>query len=392
MVPASIRNKNPGAQYPGKTARRFGALRTNTIGGGHLIAEFPDHVSGGAALFALLAQGYAGLTLRAAITKWSGGNHVSAYLETIKRRTGLPPDHTLSHEFLRDPDQAIPLAQAMAAHEAGQDYPMTDAEWLRAHTLAFGATAETVPPWLAKLLEWEAAGVKEVPGAASNPIIDEMFLICGHPKGKFRDDTAWCAVAAYAALANAGYAIPGPAQNTMARSFLRFGVPVALKDVRPGDFRVMARGPAPFGHVDCVVSVDRDAGTVEVIGGNIGDKFTRRTLPLKGALGYRRPNEGKKPVIIAVKESPSLGLLLRGVVATVGGVLAAAWDFVADLAATAYSALPGVAGEVSSSVGASRQIAEHVGYSLPAKLLFALAAASALVAIWRLIEQRREAP
>ncbi len=41
-IPASIRNKNPGAMYPGVSSRKFGALQTNVIGGGHLIAQFPD--------------------------------------------------------------------------------------------------------------------------------------------------------------------------------------------------------------------------------------------------------------------------------------------------------------------------------------------------------------
>ena len=77
-IPASIRNNNPGAQYPGASSRKFGALRTNTIGGGHLIAQFPDKVSGAAALFDLLLRLYVGLSLKDALTKWSGGKPINA--------------------------------------------------------------------------------------------------------------------------------------------------------------------------------------------------------------------------------------------------------------------------------------------------------------------------
>ncbi len=33
----------------------------------------------------------------------------------------------------------IAFGKAMAKHEAGQEYPMTDAEWLEAYALATGA-------------------------------------------------------------------------------------------------------------------------------------------------------------------------------------------------------------------------------------------------------------
>ena len=64
MKPASIRYNNPGAQYPGPSARRFGSVGTEIIGGGHKIAVFDDPVKGAAAQFDLLNRGYAGMTLR----------------------------------------------------------------------------------------------------------------------------------------------------------------------------------------------------------------------------------------------------------------------------------------------------------------------------------------
>ena len=59
--PASLRYNNPGAQYPGPSARRFGSVGTETIGGGHKIAVFDDPVNGAAAQFDLLLRSYAGL-------------------------------------------------------------------------------------------------------------------------------------------------------------------------------------------------------------------------------------------------------------------------------------------------------------------------------------------
>ena len=98
-IPASIRNNNPGAQYPGASSRKFGALRTNTIGGGHLIAQFPDKVSGAAALFDLLLRLYVGLSLKDALTKWSGGNGIESYIAIVSKRTGLKSTDKLSRAY-----------------------------------------------------------------------------------------------------------------------------------------------------------------------------------------------------------------------------------------------------------------------------------------------------
>jgi hypothetical protein len=151
-IPASIRNNNPGAQYPGASSRKFGALKTNTIGGGHLIAQFPDKVSGAAALFDLLIRLYVGLSLKDAITKWSGGNSAPEYIAAISKATGLKSTDKLSRAVLADQQKMIAFAKAMAKHEAGQEYPMTDAEWFEAYALATGnlrpSEREIPTPWL----------------------------------------------------------------------------------------------------------------------------------------------------------------------------------------------------------------------------------------------------
>lgn len=325
MIPASIRSNNPGAMWGGPSAVKFGALKAEKLNDGlnqnNEIACFTDKVHGAAALFDLMARVYAGKTIKAAITKWSGGNWVPSYLDVIEKDTGLKGSDVLSLNLLKS-DKGIAFAKAMARHEAGCPYPMTDAEWKEAHDMVFKIPAadtddEFQTPWVDQYLKWEKEGVAEVPGPGSNPTIDEMFLICGHPKDKFRDDTSWCAISGYAALALSHVDIPPPSQNTMARSFLKAFPKVPASQVRRGDFRIKPRGNDPaLGHVDCVISVDHTAGTCECIGGNVGDKFTRTTYPLAGALGYVRPavKAVDIPKVTAkeiVARSSKLTLLLR---------------------------------------------------------------------------------
>lgn len=139
--PAAVRHNNPGAQYPGPIATRFGSTRSATIGGGHKIATFDDPVQGGAAQIALLRESrhYRGKPLRDAIKTWSGGNSVASYLASIKRDTGLSGDTVLSREFLNDPEKVIPLVKAMAKHETGRPFPMTDEQWLAAFQMALSS-------------------------------------------------------------------------------------------------------------------------------------------------------------------------------------------------------------------------------------------------------------
>jgi len=135
--PASIRNNNPGAQWPGPVASQFGSVGAEDLKGGNKIAAFDSPVKGGAAHFALLAQKYNGMPLAAAINKWSGGNSSAPYAQFVAGRTGLDPRTPITHELLQSP-KGIQLAKAMADWEAGGRYPMTDQQWNEAHRLAFG--------------------------------------------------------------------------------------------------------------------------------------------------------------------------------------------------------------------------------------------------------------
>lgn len=135
--PASVRNNNPGAQWPGPVASQFGSTGAQDLQGGNKIASFDDPIKGGAAHFALLAQKYAGMPLGAAIAKWSGGNSAAPYAQFVSGRTGLSPETPITPELLKGP-QGIALAKAMADWEAGGRYPMTDQQWMQAHQTAFG--------------------------------------------------------------------------------------------------------------------------------------------------------------------------------------------------------------------------------------------------------------
>lgn len=145
-APASVRFNNPGAQYPGQSAQRFGTTGTETIGGGHKIAKFDSPVQGAAAQFDLLSRKYAGMPLAAAITKWSGGNSSPQYVAAISKATGLSSDTVLTPQMLSDPRVAVPLAKTMAQWEAGRPYPMDDNQWSEAHRMALGGPQQAAQP------------------------------------------------------------------------------------------------------------------------------------------------------------------------------------------------------------------------------------------------------
>lgn len=148
MIPASIRNNNPGAIYPGPSARRFGGTTGEVLkskDGKHPIVKFPTAVHGAAALFDNLnnAKGVGGYYYRnkplaKAIETWCGSIRAHSYLALIKQQSGIEPTEVLTPEFLRDPERCVALAKAMARHEAGKTYPLEPQEWIEAHAMAFG--------------------------------------------------------------------------------------------------------------------------------------------------------------------------------------------------------------------------------------------------------------
>lgn len=151
MTPASIRNNNPGAMklgLPGSSARRFGGVHGEILvseDGRHEVVRFPTMEHGAAAMFHLLHKHYSDRTLQQAIDKWCGKIRSTSYLNLIEQRCDIRRTDTLTKAYLADPQTAIPFAKAMARHEAGQEYPMSDADWLEAHQMAFGSAKAPAP-------------------------------------------------------------------------------------------------------------------------------------------------------------------------------------------------------------------------------------------------------
>jgi hypothetical protein len=147
--PASIRFNNPGAMWPGPSSKKFDAIGTRRLndglGQGNRIAIFTNAVNGAAALFDLVDRVYTGMTVKQAIAKWSGGNHVSSYLNVLQTHGGIDATEYITKAKLRDPAWALRFAKAMARHEAGREYPLTDAHWMEAHWMAFQLAPEDKP-------------------------------------------------------------------------------------------------------------------------------------------------------------------------------------------------------------------------------------------------------
>ncbi|MBX9720451.1 MAG: hypothetical protein K2X81_03555, partial [Candidatus Obscuribacterales bacterium] len=143
--PASIRNNNPGAMYPGESARKFGSTVTHTIGGGHKIAEFPDAISGAAAQFDLLnSDSYRNKSVASAIAKWCGHSNPGAYNRFLKEH-GIDTKATIG-DVMADKDKAITLASTMARVEAGKDFPLNKEQWGAAFDKYKEHATEHAPP------------------------------------------------------------------------------------------------------------------------------------------------------------------------------------------------------------------------------------------------------
>lgn len=144
LVPASIRNRNPGAMEPGPSSKKFGSTSYETLRwtykgkpATNRIATFATSQHGAAAMFDLLERRYTGLTIEKAISKWCGGYYASAYASALQAR-GVNKTTVLTAELVKDHAFAIPLCKGMAKIEAGQEYPLTDEHWAEAHSMAFG--------------------------------------------------------------------------------------------------------------------------------------------------------------------------------------------------------------------------------------------------------------
>ena len=136
--PASIRYKNPGAMWPGKSAKKYGSTSSVTLndGRGNKIAVFPDVVHGAAAQFDLWRSNYCDMSLLSAIKKWSGHNSSAAYMAFLRKRVAITPQTKVTPALLASP-KGIDLMKAQAHWEAGKPYPMTEEQWAEAQRTVF---------------------------------------------------------------------------------------------------------------------------------------------------------------------------------------------------------------------------------------------------------------
>jgi hypothetical protein len=176
-LPASIRTNNPGAQWPGPSARAFASTGDETIGGGNRIAVFDNPEQGAAAQFHLLDRAYVGMPLSSAINKWSGGNNAPQYMQFITQQTGLSPDTVVTPELLRGP-QGVALVKAMAQHEAGRPYPLSDDQWTGAQRAAFGGgSAASASPAASQAPLAAPGGSSPASGLAGIPADRRAMLV-----------------------------------------------------------------------------------------------------------------------------------------------------------------------------------------------------------------------
>ena len=117
----------------------------------------------------------------------------------------------------------------------------------------------------------------------ANPKVMAYFKDAGHTEVS-DDSISWCAAFVGAMIKRAGQT---PTGSLLARSYLKWGNPVDLKDARPGDIAVFSRGNSTWqGHV--AFFVKENASTLSILGGNQSDKVSVSTYPKASLLSIRR--------------------------------------------------------------------------------------------------------
>lgn len=183
----------------------------------------------------------------------------------------------------------------------------------RISSLIFEAASKEIGTW-----EWA--------GADHNPAVLAYFAGAGHA-GIDNDEVPWCAAFVGAVLAELGIQNTG---SLLARSYLKWGEPVDLKDVVPGDVVVISRGSSSWqGHVGFVAKID--ATHVHILGGNQGNQVNISKYDRDRVLGYRRAKQPRR----AVTESKAVQTSGAGALTAVTGGVASvgALDGTAQLAA-----------------------------------------------------------
>jgi uncharacterized protein (TIGR02594 family) len=140
-------------------------------------------------------------------------------------------------------------------------------------------------------------GTVEAPGPENNPVVMEMYASVGHDWVE-HDSVAWCAAFVGHCIEKAGLR---STRKLTARSYLNWGIPVAVPDAQPGDIGVIPRGSSSWqGHV---FFIDRIEGAwVWGLGGNQSDAVNVKRYPVAKLLGLRRAGNVVPTVTLSVRE------------------------------------------------------------------------------------------
>jgi uncharacterized protein (TIGR02594 family) len=143
-------------------------------------------------------------------------------------------------------------------------------------------------------------GQKEVPGAASNPFIERVWLAL--PGGKWFWDNAkkddgqvpWCG--AFVAYVCHSIRLPFPKLYAGAKSWADWGVDAG--GPLHGAVAVLVRNGG--GHVGIVTGTTLDGKHVRLLGGNQGDAVSEAWFPVERVIAYRLPDgEQAAPTTVA---------------------------------------------------------------------------------------------
>lgn len=137
-------------------------------------------------------------------------------------------------------------------------------------------------------------GVAEAPGpSVSNPRIDAMYSLVGHPECVGKDsEVPWCAAFDGSHLKANGYKIPPIAESLRALAYDdRIGRPVSIAEARRGDVARFTRGAAGSGqgHVGFVLAIKDGGRTIELLSGNQGNAVTIKDYSTDRLVGIVRP-------------------------------------------------------------------------------------------------------
>ncbi len=143
------------------------------------------------------------------------------------------------------------------------------------------------PPWLAEARR--LIGVREVPGAANNPVIMGWgnrlgARVLGIAYGA--DSVPWCGLFAAHCVTVAG--LKPPAIAIRAKAWAGFGTALSTTATRPSLGAVAVFGREGGGHVGFVAGV-YDGGDLAILGGNQGDAVNIRRFPRTRLIALRWP-------------------------------------------------------------------------------------------------------